>query len=205
MRARVEEPEDGRWMTVDPLWPALPRYSYGSCSPALYGDPSGLQTIIPACLIDFRDQGLVAGGRAKGAGEARAGPRDCKMFVNECYAGIAPMPPNQPGDWTLASDYDNWFRQHPGSWREVPNNGNRQPGDVIVIDRPGQKHGHVQIVGSNGEVYDAAYSEHGDGRLPGPAGDRPKGRPVPVRRGEVVTIWRPGGLSSNDLIGWRPR
>ncbi|MCB8933078.1 MAG: hypothetical protein H6534_06500, partial [Chthonomonadaceae bacterium] len=43
MRARVEDPEDGRWMTVDPLWPGEPPFAYVSSSPISRLDPSGLR------------------------------------------------------------------------------------------------------------------------------------------------------------------
>ena len=42
MRARIEEPKDGRWMTVDPLWPAIKPYVYVSNSPATAVDKLGL-------------------------------------------------------------------------------------------------------------------------------------------------------------------
>ncbi|MCO5298032.1 MAG: hypothetical protein M9921_14385 [Fimbriimonadaceae bacterium] len=41
MRARVEEPENGRWMTVDPLWPVESAYGYAWMSPSSYVDASG--------------------------------------------------------------------------------------------------------------------------------------------------------------------
>ncbi|MCB8933074.1 MAG: hypothetical protein H6534_06480 [Chthonomonadaceae bacterium] len=44
MRARVEDPEDGRWMTVDPLWLVESAYSYALNSPASIADPSGAKS-----------------------------------------------------------------------------------------------------------------------------------------------------------------
>ena len=41
MRARVEQPKDGRWMTSDPIWPDEPAYVYGKDSPAFRSDPFG--------------------------------------------------------------------------------------------------------------------------------------------------------------------
>lgn len=41
MRARIEDPEDGRWMTVDPLWPSEAAYVYAASSPVLVADPTG--------------------------------------------------------------------------------------------------------------------------------------------------------------------
>ena len=49
MRARVEEPRDGRFMTVDPLWPLEVPYSYGLASPSSRSDPSGLSPIRQSC------------------------------------------------------------------------------------------------------------------------------------------------------------
>lgn len=42
VRARHYSQEDGRWTTVDPLWPTQPRYSYGKESPTVYSDFWGL-------------------------------------------------------------------------------------------------------------------------------------------------------------------
>lgn len=41
MRARVEEPQHGRWVTVDPLWPQAAAYQYAALSPATLTDPTG--------------------------------------------------------------------------------------------------------------------------------------------------------------------
>ncbi|NOG93086.1 MAG: transglycosylase SLT domain-containing protein [Armatimonadetes bacterium] len=43
MRARVMRPKDGRWQTVDPLWPSEPEFAYAGCSPTTLADPSGFQ------------------------------------------------------------------------------------------------------------------------------------------------------------------
>lgn len=43
MRARVEEPRDGRFMTVDPYWPTDDAYSYAGSAPTSQIDPSGLK------------------------------------------------------------------------------------------------------------------------------------------------------------------
>lgn len=46
MRARVQQPKDSRWMTVDPLWYAEPAFTYASSSPATYVDRYGTQIFI---------------------------------------------------------------------------------------------------------------------------------------------------------------
>lgn len=55
MRARVELPKDGRWMSVDPLWPKFLAYVFSSSSPATVTDRDGLMptTVYPnkSCYI----------------------------------------------------------------------------------------------------------------------------------------------------------
>ena len=51
MRARVEQPKDGRWTTVDPLWPLAESYVYAGNSPATITDPSGLNIALTALLL----------------------------------------------------------------------------------------------------------------------------------------------------------
>lgn len=46
MRARVEQPKDGRWMTVDPIWPIEAGYSYAAGSPLLFVDPTGFRNAL---------------------------------------------------------------------------------------------------------------------------------------------------------------
>lgn len=41
MRARVQQPGIGRWMTVDPLWPMEPAYVYAENAPVALFDASG--------------------------------------------------------------------------------------------------------------------------------------------------------------------
>lgn len=55
VRARHYGHEEGRWTTVDPLWPAEASYSYTHNSPASNIDPSGLKAVFPpgsACTGD---------------------------------------------------------------------------------------------------------------------------------------------------------
>ncbi len=42
MRAREFVPKSARWLTVDPLWPEEPAYTYASNNPISKSDPSGL-------------------------------------------------------------------------------------------------------------------------------------------------------------------
>ncbi|MBL1150052.1 MAG: hypothetical protein HND42_07580 [Armatimonadetes bacterium] len=46
MRARVMRPKDGRWQTVDPLWPSEPEFAYAGCSPTARADPTGLLDLV---------------------------------------------------------------------------------------------------------------------------------------------------------------
>lgn len=45
MRARVEEPRDGRFTTVDPLWPSEQAYAYAREAPVTMNDPFGTESI----------------------------------------------------------------------------------------------------------------------------------------------------------------
>jgi RHS repeat-associated protein len=52
VRAREYQPENGRWMTVDPLWPFELPYSYCNIRPTTVIDPTGLQPRIPKCVCN---------------------------------------------------------------------------------------------------------------------------------------------------------
>lgn len=41
MQARVEQPKDGRWLTVDSLWPTKLPYDYADSNPSSWMDPTG--------------------------------------------------------------------------------------------------------------------------------------------------------------------
>lgn len=51
VRARHYQPNYARWLTVDPLWPKEPTYSYSSARPIDRVDPSGKSIIGVACAI----------------------------------------------------------------------------------------------------------------------------------------------------------
>lgn len=50
VRARFLEPNLGRWLTVDPLWPKEPAYTYAKSTPTVRIDPSGVIPVIPVCV-----------------------------------------------------------------------------------------------------------------------------------------------------------
>ena len=53
VRARHYQPNYGRWMTVDPLWPEEPSFSYAEADSIARSDPSGLM-----CVTRFRACGM---------------------------------------------------------------------------------------------------------------------------------------------------
>ncbi len=42
VRARYYKPVEGRWLTVDPLWPGESAYGYCTCEPIIFTDPDGM-------------------------------------------------------------------------------------------------------------------------------------------------------------------
>ncbi|MBS1714218.1 MAG: RHS repeat-associated core domain-containing protein [Armatimonadetes bacterium] len=51
VRARQYRPVQGRWMTVDPLWPDEAAYNYAENHPIKNSDPSGLSIVIPLPVL----------------------------------------------------------------------------------------------------------------------------------------------------------
>ena len=82
MRARVEQPKDGRWLTVDPLWPNQWPYRYCYSSPACLTDISGLATFdCPTPIAEFLE---------KLCRKIRHLPPNVVMRISECMALNAP-------------------------------------------------------------------------------------------------------------------
>ena len=189
---RYYDSSTGRFLTRDPIKDGRNWYIYCGSKATVKADPTGLQqAIVSLALRPVPGPGQQAGQNAIDlVGE---GPNDCKMWLNRCYEDVWPMPPqpDQDGRWTRAGQYDDWFAARPLLWHEVANDGNYEPGDVIVIDR-GTRTGHVQIIGSDGALYDASVPT--SGRPQGRPGTR-QGPPTPGgqrENGANVTAWRPG-------------
>lgn len=82
MRARVEEPRDGRFITVDPLWPNQPAFQYGLDSPQVNIDPFGTDPPSDPC---------------KPGGLDRHHPPDCSKCGPGCKAVYLTCNPNATG------------------------------------------------------------------------------------------------------------
>ncbi len=60
-RARHLATTNGRWTTVDPMWPYLPVFEYGHSRPTTVIDPSGLLVVTSNGMCDQSRSGTLSG------------------------------------------------------------------------------------------------------------------------------------------------
>jgi hypothetical protein len=106
---------------------------------------------------DVRAARTTASHTATVQGTSHKGPKDCSRWVRSLYdSQNIEMPPGPANTWAK------WFADHPDDWQPVANDGkDLEPGDVIVITRPKSAHGHVLVVGDDGNIYAASYGTPG--------------------------------------------
>jgi RHS repeat-associated protein len=180
---RLYDSSTGRFLTRDPIKDGRNWYVYCENDPVNLTDPSGLSV-----------RGDNAARRAdKGMGE---GPMDCEDWIRRWV---------YPGLWENGRAHELPDRLEDAGFREVPNNGRLQPGDLIVMDRLLDKKGretlpgHVIVVGDGKvdgkrppgtegslELQDASL-----GTSPGRRRWKPAGGQYIDGRGRPVSIWRP--------------
>ncbi|HLK57711.1 MAG TPA: hypothetical protein VKU00_14190, partial [Chthonomonadaceae bacterium] len=131
-----------------------------------------------------------AGEKAAGNAEKNigVGPEDCGKWLRKDYLGIKGMPDD------VADTWPGWFKDHPKDWEPIPNDGKHalKPGDVITTDSNGKDNGHIEIIGTKGDIIGASIGKH---HHPGKRrGYVQPGTPISDAwpdRGGTVTIWRP--------------
>ena len=80
VRARILLPNNGRWATVDPLWPGEAAYPYGACAPVTNTDASGWKagTPIYKCTQSFPGRPTCSDLLAKI-------PADVQKAIDDCW------------------------------------------------------------------------------------------------------------------------
>lgn len=104
VRARKLRKDLGRWLTVDPLWPLRPSYSYGSSSPVTSIDPLGLKPVrSPLCTKENNDW-IVEFCRDCYRRNDFECIRVCSALAADYYRCMGKQPPRPSGDpgiWTI--------------------------------------------------------------------------------------------------------
>ena len=171
---RYYDPSTGRFLTRDPAQDGRNWYAYCDSNPLCAADSDGLQPI--------RNAEQIAKAALRGVGK---GPDDCGHWAAKQIG----MPyPGSANTWPV------YLKKRPKQWKQVPNDGNTQPGDVIVTKRKGGP-GHVELVGPVPKpgYLDRISASAGDNAHPGRAHVVKAGAPLgDLDRGShgKVTVWR---------------
>ena len=86
IRARIASTVEGRWTTVDPLWPSESPYSYVGCSPTTGTDPTGYGSV-PPCSGNIKAGILKTLCKNMAAYFARVSCSRCGGYCS-CFANV---------------------------------------------------------------------------------------------------------------------
>ncbi len=213
---RYYDSSTGRFLSRDGARDSGNWFAYCSNNPTSYEDAAGLWRR-PGSGADYgagrglvdpapptEPKGVTAGRRAREwatnksgeyikrwSGKGNTGAflyTDCAWFVVQCYKGLVKGFPQ----WN-ASEIHAWMnnaKKNNGQFVRVANDENYepQPGDIWV--RKGNPHGHIIIVGDDGEPYDASLGDHKPEHRTKSLGRTRRGKKRP-KPGSDYEIWRP--------------
>jgi RHS repeat-associated protein len=179
---RLYDSSMGRFLTRDPIKDGRNWYVYCENDPINFYDDWG----------NSRKGNNAARRAEKGIGK---GPKDCEDWI---------LKYPYPGEWPngRAHEVPGKIREQP-DWKEVPNDGNFEPGDLIISDRGDRSAGHIIIVGDetrkekrrgkDGKVVEVELIEINDASLGRRDGTK---RWIPKKKyrdslGRPTSIWRP--------------